>query len=314
MWIPRIPPKKIICYGELLWDLLPTGPQLGGAPVNVAYHLGKLGRQPVILTRIGRDDRGRELLDTLQKKGMCTDYVQVDELNPTGVVYVISNHSGEMQYDIVSPAAWDFISLQPGLISLVREADYFVFGSLVTRNRQSRDTLFTLLEQARNKVLDINLRPPHYNKLLVEELLHQADIVKMNIAELHLITAWYNGYGNDEDSIKSLSEKFAIKTIIVTKGDKGAVLYMNDVFFYHPGFAVAVVDTIGSGDSFLAAILSRLIDRSPPEKTLDFACALGAFVTSCRGACPDYEIEQVNALLNKNKDFFLNNNQAKKLN
>jgi fructokinase len=207
----------------------------------------------------------------------------------------------EVVYDIVKPVAWDFIEWKDEFNSLISNAEYFVFGSLITRNDQSAKTLFKCLEIAKTKVFDINLRPPHFEKNRLKELLHKADILKLNSGELHLITEWDNQFSNDEDRIKWLKENFDLKTIIVTKGGDGAVLYINDRFYFHPGYKVSVADTIGSGDSFLAAILSGLMDNNSPEETLDFANALGAFVASQSGGCPDYEIKDVKELMKKSR-------------
>ena len=186
-----MPAKKIVCFGEILWDILPHKALPGGAPMNVAYHLHQLGENPVLLTRIGVDEKGKELLDILAAKNIDTADVQLDYDHATGIVHATANEHGEMSYDIVSPAAWDFIVADDASVKLVSEADHFVFGSLSTRNKISRDALMQLLEVAKTKVLDINLRPPHFNRSIVSELLGKADIVKMNISEVELVTGWF---------------------------------------------------------------------------------------------------------------------------
>jgi fructokinase len=196
--------------------------------------------------------------------------------------------------------AWDFIEFVPEMERVISTADYFVFGSLASRDEITRKTLLKNLEFAKIKVLDINLRTPHFNKEIIEELIRKADILKLNLSELNLISEWIgNQFKNDEERINSVSKKYNIKTIIATKGGDGAMLFVNKKFYYHPGYKVKVADTIGSGDSFLAAIVSKFIDGVPPEKALDFASALGAFVASKSGACPDYEIKDVIQLMEK---------------
>lgn len=292
---------QVVCFGEILWDFLPLGKVAGGAPVNVAYHLKMLGKNPAIISRIGFDDLGKELIQLLKNKNIQTVFLQTDEVYPTGKVSVKIKENNEVEYEIVKPVAWDFIEWREELISVVGEGKYFVFGSLVTRNNKSRNTLFRCLEIAQKKVFDINLRPPYFDKKNLKELLEKTDWLKLNVAELHLISEWYNEYKNDEDRIKWLKEKFQLETIIVTKGSAGAVLYINDLFYYHNGYAITVADTVGSGDAFLAAIISKLIDKTSSEQALDFANALGAFVASCPGGCPEYEIKNVIELMKNRK-------------
>lgn len=291
----------IVCFGEILWDFLPHGKLAGGAPVNVAYHLKMLGKNPAIISRIGSDDLGKELIQLLKNKNIETGLLQTDEVYSTGKVLVKIKENNEAEYEIIKPVAWDFIEWRDEFISVLEEGKYFVFGSLITRNNKSRNTLFSCLEIAKTKVFDINLRPPFFNKKILKQLLEKTDLLKLNVAELHLVSEWYNKYKIDEDKIKWLKEKFQIETIIVTKGSAGAVLYINDSFYYHNGYAVSVADTVGSGDAFLAAIISKLIDKAPKEEALEFANALGAFIASCPGGCPEYETKNVIKLIENRK-------------
>jgi fructokinase len=289
---------SVVCFGEILWDFLPQGKVAGGAPVNVAYHLTQLGKSPAVITKIGDDDLGKELKKSFEQKKIDTTFFQTDPIHPTGkVIADIKDH--EVVYDIVKPVAWDFIEWKEEFSSLLNESQYFVFGSLVTRNDVSRKTLFQCLEVAHTKVLDINLRPPHFDKNVLKELLHKADMLKLNEGELHLISGWFNDLKNDEDRIQFLKEDFNINTIIVTKGSKGAVLFSNDIFYYHKGYPVSVADTIGSGDAFLAAMISSFIDNVGEKDSLDFANALGALVASRSGGCPVYEMNEVREFMKK---------------
>ena len=283
----------IVCFGEVLWDILPSDAVPGGAPVNVAYHLHKQKKNPAVITRIGMDKEGRDLINIFSRFGVCTDYFQIDDTYETGKAVAKANEYNEMVYDIIQPVAWDYLEWNNQLDALVSTAPYFLYGSLAARNPVSKNTLFRLLEKANTKVLDINLRAPHYNRRIVEELLEKADILKLNLAELELITGWFSDYSSIEDRLRSIKDKFGIDILVVTMGDKGAMLLQNEKLYYHEGFHVDVIDTVGSGDAFLAAMLSRLIDRAPPEEILSFACALGAFVASCKGACPEYDGSQV---------------------
>lgn len=288
--------KKIVCFGEILWDILPSGALPGGAPMNVAYHLHKLGLDPGIITRVGIDERGKKLIDLLSAAGVETDHIQLDYDTPTGIVNAAANDQGEMQYDIVAPAAWDFIVPDETSVELVKQASHFVFGSLINRNKVSRDTLFRLLESAHQKVLDINLRPPYVDRRIVEELLAKADMVKMNIAELELITGWFSHYKNIKERMSVIQDRFMIPLLIVTMGAEGAMINMEGNFYRHPGYVVAVADTIGSGDSFLAAFLFKLLNNEQPAAALTFASALGALVASKTGGWPAYDIDEIEKL------------------
>jgi len=285
--------KKVVCYGEILWDILPTGELPGGAPMNVAYHLHKLNRNPSLITSIGADRYGWALMELLAQWGIGTDYVSTSKTQPTGIVYAKPNGLHEMKYDIVYPSAWDFILWDDRYTALMQETDYFVFGSLACRNYTSGNTLFKLLESARIKVLDINIRPPHFSPRVVEQLLHKANILKLNLAELELIAGWYSSLHSVTDKIQLLQNRFQLDTIVVTMGEDGALLNKDGVIHQHPGYRVQVADTIGSGDAFLAALLSKLIDRSAPAEMLDYACAMGALIASKPGACPEYDTAAV---------------------
>ena len=292
--------SPVVCFGETLWDLLPQGKLPGGAPMNVAYHLGKLGKSPAIISRVGEDDLGTELLQVCEAKHIDTRYFQVDKQHPTGKVFATIREDNEVQYEIVKPVAWDFIQWEDQYAALIRQAEYFVFGSLVTRNKVSRNTLMKCLECANKKVLDINMRPPHFNKKIIAELLQKATILKLNLAELHLVTGWFSDYNSDEDRMSLLKDKFDLETIIVTKGGDGAILNTGDQFYHHEGFRVTVADTVGSGDSFLAALLTKLLDRATPTDALSFASAVGALVASYAGGCPDYAPAEIKELMNIN--------------
>jgi fructokinase len=290
------PAHPVVCFGEALWDYFPEGKEPGGAPMNVAYHLQKLNRDPAVISKIGLDDPGKELITILENKNICTEYFQLDYYVPTGVVKAELKNKAEISYTILENVAWDYIDWEESLRGLMNEASYFLFGSLATRNSHSRETLLKLINLAKIKVLDINLRPPFFNKEMVELLLSNADILKLNLSELELITGWFSPIKNEADRINMLKDRFELKTIIVSKGDQGAILNIGGEFYRHPGYQVEVADTVGSGDAFLAGIISKLIDRSPPEEALDFGCRMGAFVASKRGACPDYNIEELNQI------------------
>ena len=284
---------KVVCFGEILWDIFPSGAVPGGAPMNVAYHLHKQNKNPAVITAVGDDEKGKELFKIFSGYGICADFFQIDPHHETGKVFAKSNANHEVTYDIVEPVAWDFIKWEDSFEPLVSNASYFVFGSLASRNRESKNTLLQLLECANTKVLDINLRPPHFNREIVEELLSKADFLKLNLPELELISGWFTKHADINDRVKLIKEKFNIPNLVVTLGGDGAILYYNGKEYTHNGYKVNVADTVGSGDAFLAGLIGKLSDDASPEQALDFASRLGAFIASKKGACPEYNIEDV---------------------
>jgi fructokinase len=304
--------RKVVCFGEILFDILPTGKKAGGAPMNVAYHLHTLGINSVMISKVGNDKNGAELLQFLNKMGLSTDYCQIDKTAQTSEVLakILDNH--EVTYDILYPVAWDYISWDEKFDSLLADADAFVFGSLSARHEITRETLFRMLEKQVYKVFDVNLRVPHYSKEIIGELLERADLVKLNLHELKLAAQWFEGAAKTEfECINALQEHFEINEIIVTKGSRGASYYTPSLRYDYPAYRVEVNDTVGSGDSFLAAFLSKKLKGAALETTLEYSAALGAYITMQSGACPDYseldlerflwknELVKINRLLNK---------------
>lgn len=289
--------NQVVCFGEVLWDLLPSGAKPGGAPMNVAYHLNKLGSRPVMLTRIGLDDWGRGLLQLMEDHGMTTRHFQIDPFHATGTVLATIGEHHEVSYDIVQPVAWDYIEWQEEMEAQVRDARFFVYGSLAARSAVSRETLFRLLEAAPFRVLDINLRPPHYDRQRIEALLQRADLLKLNLAELELVTGWFSSYRNAADRMAALQDRFRIPTIVVTRGAEGAIFRHEGNTYQHPGFRVEVVDTVGSGDAFFAGLLHQYAQGADPQHMLLTASALGALVAGKAGPCPVYDITEISALV-----------------
>lgn len=286
-----------MCFGEVLFDLLPTGKVEGGAPMNVAIQLNNLGVSSGMISRVGRDSFGSELLSFLQEKGLRTDTIQIDTVHHTGIVDVDMSDPTNVQYDIVKPVAYDFIEVEAGLVNLVQQAEIFLHGSLIARNETSKNTLLQLLERAKMVVFDVNLRRPHYSKEILEELLQEADMVKMNEEELETVAGWYGAYNEEKQAMKWLKHQFDLEAICVTRGEDGAA-YLDDTGFYeHAGFEVIVADTIGSGDAFLAGFLSQKLVGKSPEECLEFACATGALVATFRGGTPKIDEEMVRKFL-----------------
>lgn len=282
--------KPVVCFGEMLWDILPDKALPGGAVMNVAYHLHRLGNAVTLISRVGNDEKGTQLLDLLSGYGLPITHVQIDPEHETGIVYADMSDPHAVKYTIVHPVAWDYIAPDAGI--KVNDS-YFIFGSLCSRDKVSRNTLKQLLTKAGTKVLDINLRAPHYTKEYIEWLLTQCDILKLNEDELTLILSWYYKDIDLDTGLQLLANRFSIPVIVVTKGADGAMLLMNGLLYSVDGIAVKVADTIGSGDAFLAGFLHAYRQGKTPNACLGFANALGALVASYPGGCPDYEISQL---------------------
>jgi fructokinase len=290
-------PSTITCFGEVLWDVLPTSKQAGGAPMNVAADLRNFGVDAQIISRVGSDELGHELLHFLCQKGLPLRFVQIGQTHLTGVAKANVSDCNEVTYKIVQPVAWDYIQLEPGLIDAVQQSDYFVYGSLAVRSPQTYETLRALLAVARRKVFDVNLRAPHYERSTIEELLMQAHIAKLNEHELIELTGWYTHETDLHQAMQQLRERYNLETLCVTLGEQGAVLLNETGFYDQRGFPVEVADTIGSGDAFLAAFLYKTLQSASPEQTLSFACATGAYVASQRGATPNFSEETIRTFL-----------------
>lgn len=293
---------NIVSLGEILWDILPGQELPGGAPLNVAYHLHKQSQRVVLVSRIGNDDHGQRLLGIMQQRGLATDFIQRDAMYDTGKVYARMDEKLDMQYDIVYPVAWDHISWDAALEKLVRNdhLQYLVYGSLLARNKASRNTLEKALQSPEAcKVLDINLRAPYYSQETLEWLLFSCDILKLNVGELELISSWDGSFATHEERIHALSARFKIATIIVTLGGMGCMGYIQGQFYYQEGLPVKVADTIGSGDAFLAGFLTSQISGCTPAYSLAYANALGALVASKPGGCPDYDPQEITNMINK---------------
>ncbi len=288
---------KAVCFGEILWDILPDAQLPGGAPMNVAYHLNQLEVPATMISRAGDDELGRKLLEFISSKGVPTRYIQEDKTYATGTVLATVNNN-HVSYDIIQPVAWDYIEYSIPLQKLVASTAYFIFGSLVARNETSRQTLFELLESASQKVLDINLRKPHFERGTLDYLLQHADILKLNDDELEILSGWYGFSGTDQDRIKAFRDKFHLQTVITTRGDKGAIVLQDETFCEHPGYKITVADTIGSGDAFLAGFLSKTINGASLEESVRFACGMGAFIATHHGACPVYTRSEAEETIN----------------
>lgn len=284
--------KKVVVFGEMLWDCLPSGAVPGGAPMNVAVNLHRLGLDSRLISAVGKDPDGEGLLDFLRSFDLPIDMIQVND-RPTSKVLVDDSDKENIRYDIVTSVAWDFIQTNAASEAQVSDSDAFVFGSLGVRNKESYQTLLNLLPKARLRIFDINLRPPFYDLQQIEELLHQSDIVKINEEELEKLALYFGLKPEMTEVADFLMEEYAIAQVCVTLGGKGAFVRKENVGLRHHGYHVKVEDTIGAGDAFLSGFIYQLLQEASLEKTLVFACKLGAFVAGKKGGTPSYSLQEI---------------------
>ena len=290
---------KITAFGEILWDNLPTGKVLGGAPVNLLTHLAALGADCSVISRCGNDADGAALREAIRRKHVAIDFIQTDPQLATSQVLVQLNDEGCAHYDIVYPCAWDKIQANEAAKSRVAQSDVFIFGSLSVRDAVSRQTLAELLSHASFKIFDVNLRPPHYQLAHLSDMMRQADSIKLNDDELHEIaTALGSPYRSIEQNIRFIAEHTHTRQICVTLGKHGALYYRDGELFAHHGYRVTVADTVGAGDSFLAGFIHQYLQRKPPQEILAFACTLGSLVASRHGATPEVSLAEIEAMMN----------------
>jgi fructokinase len=289
-------PHRILGIGELLWDVLPEGPRLGGAPANFTVMAGRLGCHAAVLSRIGRDDLGRRAVELLDPLPVDTEFLQVDTAHETGRVTVAFNN-GQPEYTIHEPAAWDFLELSDEWVQLAERADAICFGSLAQRSRESRQTIQTLAAQTSSscvRVFDVNLRAPFYSSEVVQESLELATVMKMNEAEVPLVLGLLGLPPQDDQAsgalragAERLLEEFpTLRMVAVTRGGNGSLLVTRDAWHQHPGIAVNVADTIGAGDAFTAAMTHYLLRGADLATLNEAGNRWGAWVASQAGAMP----------------------------
>src|SRR5882762_7904748 len=255
---------NVIGVGEVLWDLLLTGAQLGGAPANFAYHAHALGAHAQVVTRVGNDDYGREIIRRFHEMGLPETTVQVDKTSPTGTAKVALSGDGLAHFTIQDNVAWDCIAMTNEAVAVARSADAICFGSLAQRCEPSRRTIQRLVAETPADVLrvfDINLRQQFYSHGVVEQSLQLANVLKLNDDELPILANMFSLRGPSErqieDQIERLAQTFSLRLVALTRGANGSLLYLSDKrrwsdFASRP---VKVVDTVGAGDSFTAALV-----------------------------------------------------------
>jgi fructokinase len=297
-------PHLILGIGELLWDMLPDGPRLGGAPANFAVMAGRLGDHAAILSRIGRDDLGRQAVDRLDPMPVDTSFLQIDAAHATGRV-TVNFSNGEPEYTIHQPAAWDFLEVSDAWLQLVERAAAICFGSLAQRNHESRQAIQTLVAECPAsciRIFDVNLRAPFYSSEVLQESLELATVVKMNDIEAPLILELLDLPAGDESaeaqesrtgsaSLRIAAERILdqfppLQLVAITKGSRGSLLVTRDEWNHHPGFPVKFVDGIGAGDAFTAAMAHYLLRGADLATLNEAGNRWGGWMASQSGAMP----------------------------
>ncbi len=293
---------KAVAYGEVLWDVFGNEKKIGGAPLNVALRMKTLGCEVGMISCVGMDEDGEAIINHVKGLGLETDAIIKSEDFPTGLVNVTLNEKGSASYEIAYPSAWDKIILNDVAKNLVSEADVLIYGSLICRDQVSRQALEELLRMDVYKVFDVNLRKPHYSYEILEQLMNSANFIKFNDEELLEIAAeMHSPFESLEENMLFFAEKTKATAMCVTKGKHGAILLWEGQLYKNEGYPVVVSDTVGAGDSFLAALITSLLTGKAPQTAIDFACAIGALVAESPGANPDISLSAIEDLMAKTK-------------
>jgi fructokinase len=280
----------IVGLGELLWDLLPTGKQLGGAPANFAYIASVLGDEGIPASRVGEDDLAAQALLRLTELGLPTSFVQEDASHPTGTVNVQVDDKGQPCFEISESVAWDFMEWTPEWRTLAAQSDAVCFGSLAQRSERSRSTIRRFVHATRPeaaRVFDVNLRQHFFTAQILSDSMKMATIVKLNHEELPRIMGLLGMEHRDEESsLLRLVTEHHLKLLCLTRGGRGSLLISASARSEHEGFRVKVVDTVGAGDAFTAGMVHEYLRGASLDRMNEVANRVGAWVASEAGATP----------------------------
>lgn len=275
----------VVGIGELLWDLLPTGKTAGGAPINFVYHASRLGAEGYAISAIGDDDNGRDILSELDKYKI--QYLIEKLPYPTGTVHVDIEDDGIPHYTITERVAWDHMSPTSDAVDLAERADAICFGALGQRCQQSRETIQAILSFAPDsayRLFDINLRQHYYNKVLIEESLYLANVLKMNDDEMSELKNLFGLKGTEEEVANWFMENYNLRMVVLTAGADYSTVYTPDEVSTLATPKVDVVDTVGAGDAFSAALVMSLLKGQTLREAHECAVKISAFVCSHKGA------------------------------
>ncbi len=289
--------KVIVAFGEILWDILPDCMRLGGAPFNFVCRINSLNDRGLMISRLGRDELGRQALETVRSLGPDVGLLQQDPIRPTGTVQVSFDDDHMPDYLIVPEVAYDHIELTDSLIDAVARADCLCFGTLVQRSGTTRHTLARLLEDSSGclKVLDINLRKNCYCRETVDYSLGHADLLKLNDDEVKVLGGLLGLAADSPIAFSNeVMERYPIKHCLVTFGEHGAlVVSRTGETVYEPGYRVKLEDSVGSGDAFTAGFVHKYLCGQSVRESCHFGNMLGAIVATQVGGTEPVSAEQI---------------------
>jgi len=285
---------RVVGIGELLWDLMPTGKQIGGAPANYSYHAGALGANARTISRVGNDALGHELLSQLNALSVSTSCVQVDDSLPTGTVAVEIDAGGQPCFHITPDVAWDHLQVTPEALIVASSADAVCFGTLAQRDAVARRSIRALVAASPSgalRIFDVNLRQQQFSPVLIEESLLLATVLKVNDLELPQLAVMFGLTGSVHAQMVQLADRWQLRAVAVTRGAQGSALLTEHGWSEHPGVRVTVVDTIGAGDAFTAAMTIGLLSGWALDDVNAQANRVAAFVASNTGGTPPLPVE-----------------------
>jgi fructokinase len=297
----------VVGLGELLWDLFPQGPQLGGAPANFAYISSLLGDHGIVASRLGSDVLGEEARRRFQHLRLPTDFLQIDTTHPTGTVRVSLDSGGQPRYEIAVPVAWDFFEMTPEWRSLALQASAVSYGTLAQRSETSRRTILKFIDNApleAVRVFDVNLRQAFYGAEILHESARRATVIKLNDEEFPAILkllgapAGLSAAGQTRSAMEWVLGKTGAKLICVTRGACGSLLASALEYHQHSGLRVTIKDTVGAGDAFAAALVHHYLRGAPLAAMNEAANTMGAWVASCSGAMPEPDLRVLERVRN----------------
>lgn len=288
---------RVIGLGEVLWDDLPDGRRLGGAPANVAFHAGLRGADAGVVSAVGDDEPGNTALKRLRSKHIGVEGVAVLDDYPTGVVDVTLDAGGSASYDIRQGVAWDHLPATQAALGLAGAADAICFGTLAQRHESSRKAIHTLLDAAKPdclRVYDVNLRAPHFTAQIIRSSVERCDVLKLNSDEIADAAEALECPSVEADFAKFLLDS-GLRMVVVTRGGDGSALYTAEQVSELDPEPVDVVDTVGAGDSFTAAVLMGVLRGDPLREIHRKAAAVASYVCTQNGATPDVPDDVLNA-------------------